>query len=103
MNLMGPSENKPSSGSDVRRTSFWTRTFDAARRSGDWVMVQRLYTQSTAAQLASDIVNAEHRNPDTIRVRGMHPGERWEARWEAHPDGPLGDHVVWIRLAPPPR
>jgi hypothetical protein len=103
MNLMGPTENKPSSGSDTRRTSFWTRTFEVARRSGDWVMVQRLYTQSTAAQLASDIVNAHNRNPNTIRVRGMHPGERWEARWEAAVEGPPGDYVVWVRTAPPAR
>ncbi len=61
-------------------------------------MVDRLYTQSTAAQLTSDIINAAHRDPTTVRVRGIVAGERWDARWEAAGAGPLGDHVVWIRL-----
>jgi hypothetical protein len=85
------------------RSSFWTRTFHGARQSGDWVMVERLYTQSTAAQLTSDIINAGHRDPSTVRVRGIRPGEKWEARWEAAGAGPVGDHVVWIRFVPQAR
>lgn len=82
-----------------RRTSFWVRTFETARAHGDWLLVPRYYTQATAAQLTSDIINAAHRNPSTIRIRGILPGETWDARWVAASDGPSGDHVVWIRLA----
>ena len=92
--------NRQSAGGTSQRTSFWTRTFEAARRSGDWVKVDRLYTQSTAAQLASDIVNADHRDAATVRVRGIHPGERWDARWEPAGGNLAGDFVVWIRHLP---
>ncbi|MFZ4719832.1 MAG: hypothetical protein ACOYMR_10425 [Ilumatobacteraceae bacterium] len=81
------------------RSSFWVRTLDTARAHGDWMLVPRYYTQATAAQITSDIVNAPHRDPSTIRVKGILPGERWEARWTAASDGASGDHVVWIRLA----
>jgi hypothetical protein len=64
------------------------------------VKVDRLYTQSTAAQLASDIVNADHREAATVRVRGIHPGERWDARWEPAGGNLPGDFVVWIRRRP---
>ncbi len=80
------------------RTSFWVRTLDAARRHDTWMMVPRHYTQRTAAQVVSDIVNAVHRHPSTIRVKGIRPGERWEARWSPADGGAPGDHVVWIRL-----
>lgn len=81
----------------ARRTSFWTRTFEAARLSGDWHRVDRFYTRATAAQIASDICCAHRRHPDRRRVRGVAPGEVWEARWEPAADGPPADHVVWIR------
>lgn len=85
------------------RTSFWVRTLAYARDHGDWIRVPRYYTQATAAQLVSDIVNAAHRDPTTVRVKGIRPDEQWEARWGQAPDGPRGDHVVWIRLAKPDR
>lgn len=81
------------------RTSFWVRAFDTARRQGTWTMVHRHYTMRTASQIASDIVNAAHRHPSTVRVRGIRPGERWDARWAPVEGGAPGDHVVWIRLA----
>lgn len=81
-----------------RRSTFWTRTFEAARSSGDWHRVDRFYTRSTAAQIASDISCAHRRPPDAQRVRGVLPGEQWQARWERADDGPPEDHVVWIRL-----
>lgn len=84
--------------SERPRTSFWVRTLQYARDHGDWVRVPRYYTQNTAAQLVSDIINSVHRDPETIRVKGILPGERWEARWAQAADGPRGDHVVWIRL-----
>lgn len=100
MNAKRLPANQQSAGASSRRTSFWTRTFEAARRSGAWVKVDRLYTQSTAAQLASDIVNANHRDAATVRVRGIEPGERWEARWEPAGENRAGDYVVWIRHLP---
>lgn len=84
------------------RTSFWVRTFAHARRDGGWVRVPRLYTRTTAAQLASDISNAHRREPRVLRVRGIHTGETWEARWEPSIDGPPGDYHVWVRLTDRP-
>lgn len=81
------------------RTSFWVRAFDSARQHGTWTMVPRHYTLRTAAQIASDIANAAHRHPSTVRVKGIRPGERWDARWSPVEGGAPGDHVVWIRLA----
>lgn len=82
------------------RNSFWIRTFNEARHTGDWVCVPRLYTRSTAAQLASDICNAHRRQPHTVRVRGIAPGEQWEAYWSPAEQGPAGDHLVYVRLLP---
>jgi hypothetical protein len=79
------------------RTSFWTRTFAAARTDDDWYRVERFYTRATAAQIASDICCAHRRPPGGGRVRGVDAGEVWEARWEPAPDGPPADHIVWIR------
>ena len=79
-----------------RRTSFWIRTFAHARTAQGWVKVPRLYTRTTAAQLASDISNA-HRRSGAHRMRGVLDGEQWEAYWQAAPNGPAGDHEVWVR------
>lgn len=81
------------------RNSFWSRTFQEARTSGDWVRVRRYYSRTTAMQLVSDIVCAHRRHHDALRVRGMAAGERWDARWEPADPGPRGDFVVWVRLA----
>lgn len=89
--------DRPTNRSSAR-SSFWIRTLDTARNHAGWMLVPRYYTQATAAQITSDIVNAGHRDPSTVRVKGILPGERWEARWAAASDGPAGDHVVWIRL-----
>jgi len=83
------------------RTSFWIRTFHEARTTLDWVCVPRLYTRATAAQLASDICNAHRREPHTVRVRGIDPGEQWEAYWAPAEQGPAGDHLVYVRLVRP--
>lgn len=80
----------------TERTSFWIRTFAAARAQSDWLLVARQYTRATAAQITSDINNAHRRAPHQ-RIRGVNDGERWEAHWEAAPEGPLGDFVIWIR------
>ena len=82
----------------VARSSFWVRTFQMARDRGDWLRVPRYYTMTTASQLASDIVNASHRDPSAVRMRGILPGEIWAARWGHAPDGPSNDFAVWIKL-----
>lgn len=81
-----------------RRTTFWVRTFELARTTRQWVQVRRYYTQGTAAQLTSDICNAHNRPPDRVRMKGIRSGEVWEAYWGIAPNGPNGDHIVWIRL-----
>lgn len=80
------------------RDSFWSRTFAAARAKGDWHRVERHYTRATAVQIASDISCAHTRPLDRHRLRGILPGERWEARWESAVDGAPKDLVIWIRL-----
>lgn len=80
-------------------SSFWSRTLDAARHHHDWMLVPRHYTRATAAQIATDIARAAHRDLATLRVKGIRPGEQWEARWMPADTGAPGDHVVWIRLA----
>lgn len=82
----------------LSRSTFWSRTFEYARRNGDWVRVPRTYTKATAQQIASDISNAHRRSMRTLRMRGIRPGEQWEARWEWAPEDIGGDFVVWIRL-----
>ena len=83
------------------RTSFWVRTLQVARDRDGWHRVPRFYTLATAAQLTSDIVNAAHRHPDTVRVKGILPGEVWNARWGHASDAPGSDFVVWIKLEQP--
>jgi hypothetical protein len=80
------------------RNSFWSRTFAHARRDGGWVRVPRLYTKSSAQQIASDICNAHTRDERKFRMRGILPGEKWRARWEWHADGMPSDFSVWIYL-----
>lgn len=96
--------NRTTNGTPPRRgsrTSFWVRTLQTARERGDWHRVPRFYTQATAAQLTSDIINATHRHPDTVRVKGILPGEVWNARWGHASDAPGSDFVVWIKLERP--
>ncbi|MEY4174005.1 MAG: hypothetical protein RI900_1170 [Actinomycetota bacterium] len=83
-----------------RRSSFWCRTFETARQAGDWTLVERTYSRSTAAQLASDINNAHRREEDYQRVRGIGVGEVWEARWDHAAQSDTGRFRVWIRLQP---
>lgn len=82
----------------TNRTSFWRRTFDAARRVDGWYRVDKLYTRKTAAQVASDIRRAHLDGRSTIRTSGIESGEIWEARWSPVDQGANGDCEVWIRL-----
>ena len=81
------------------RTSFWRRTFDEARRHGDWYRVGKFYTRNTAAQIASDIRRAHRVGRRATRTAGIRSGEVWEARWNEVKNGATGDYEVWIRRA----
>lgn len=81
-----------------QRQSFWVHTFQDAREHGRWVRVPRFYTSATAAQIASDIRSAHRRPLETVRVRGILPGEVWSARWDTDEKCPPGSFAIWIRL-----
>ncbi|MEY3093479.1 MAG: hypothetical protein RL413_104 [Actinomycetota bacterium] len=87
-----PESTKP------ERNSFWRRMFDSARSHGDWHRVDKLYTRSTAAQIASDIRRAHLDGRRSIRTQGIRRGEQWEARWVDIKTGAPGDCEVWIKL-----
>ncbi|MFM8528337.1 MAG: hypothetical protein ACKOD2_01430 [Ilumatobacteraceae bacterium] len=84
-----------------KRRSFWVMVLESARRETSWVRANRFYTAATAAQLASDIRSAHNRDPEKLRVRGVLPGERWEARWGVSPECPPGNFVIWVRYLGP--
>ncbi len=83
---------------DWIRSSFWVKTLRTARQRRAWIRVNRLYTEKTAAQIASDLRSAHHRDPKTLRVKGVLPGDRWDTRWNATPEGPDGQFSIWIRF-----
>lgn len=82
-----------------QRRSYWVGLFAECRAvPGEWRRTLRAFGSSTAAQVASDPRNAAHRDPAKMRVRGLLPGERWEAVWA--PDPEAGDPercVIWLR------
>lgn len=63
-----------------RTGTFWSRTFDEARKSNSWVIVPRTYSWRTAKQLTYDI-RGIHRQP-VPKVAGAKPGERWDAIYD---------------------
>lgn len=108
-----PTEGDPVSGVEVgscppgRRNgrgprSLWPQRLAVGRANpGTWIRVIEPFSRTTAAQLASDLRNAHTRNPRTLRVRGVLPGEVWETAW-----GPLdgqsddsSEFFIWFRLA----
>jgi hypothetical protein len=80
-----------------RRRSFWQRSLDEARASGDWFLIPKLYTKKTARQIASDVRRAHSRATSVHRVRGFRPGEEWESKWIPTSIGAPGDCEVWVR------
>lgn len=83
---------------DWIRRSFWVKTLQVARQRKTWVRVPRLYTEKTAAQIASDLRSAHHRDPKTLRVKGVLPGDKWDTRWNSAPEGPEGQYSIWVRF-----
>jgi hypothetical protein len=89
--------DEPPNNSHWQRQSFWVLALREARQQGRWVRIQRMYTASTAAQISSDIRSSHMRDLDTLRVRGIMPGERWEARWGTDDKCPPGNFAIWVR------
>ncbi|MDA2967660.1 MAG: hypothetical protein O3B91_09070 [Actinomycetota bacterium] len=89
-------EDLPPDQAWIRR-SFWVKTLQDARRRKTWVRVNRLYTEKTAAQVASDLRAAHHRDVERLRVKGILPGDKWDTRWNSSPEGPEGQYSIWIR------
>jgi len=80
-----------------KRRSFWQRSFDQARMSGEWFRIPKLYTRKSASQIASDIRRSHLRHTKDQRVRGFRGAEVWEAKWEPTVHGATGDCEVWVR------
>ena len=80
-----------------KRRSFWQRSLDQARITGDWFRIPKLYTRKSASQLASDIRRSHLRLTNHQRVRGFRTAEVWEAKWEPTTNGAPGDCEVWVR------
>jgi hypothetical protein len=101
-----PDDDRESSGenedlppqNDWIRSSFWVKTLRTARPRKTWFRVPRMYTEKTAQQIASDLRSTHHRDPKKLRVKGVLPGDRWDARWNASPEGPDGQFSIWIRF-----
>ena len=101
-----PDDDRESSGenedlppqNDWIRSSFWVKTLRTARPRTTWFRVPRMYTEKTAQQIASDLRSAHHRDPKKLRVKGVLPGDRWDARWNASPEGPDGQFSIWFRF-----
>jgi len=83
---------------DWIRRSFWVKELENARRRKTWTRVNRLYTEKTAAQIASDLRSAHHRDPKKLRVKGVLPGDKWDTRWNSSPEGPEGQYSIWVRF-----
>ncbi len=89
-----------------RRSTFWTRTFEAAGQPASG-------TGSTAStpgrrlhRSRRTIACAHRRHPTVSGCGGILPGEQWETRWETRRGRAGGGHVVWIRVVvrdPTPR
>ena len=91
------SEDSPPDQAWIRR-SFWVKTLQDARRRKKWTRVNRLYTEKTAAQIASDLRSAHHRDPKKLRVKGVLLGDKWETQSNSSPEGPEGQYSIWIRF-----
>lgn len=101
-----PDDDRESSGenedlppqNDWIRSSFWVKTLRTARPRKTWFRVPRMYTEKTAQQIASDLRSAHHRDPKKLRVKGVLPGDRWEALSNPSPEGPDDQFAIWIRF-----
>lgn len=89
----------PPVAGEARRRSRWADMFQECREhQGEWRRIREPLKRSTAAQIASDIRNAEHRDLSKVRMKGFLEGDRWEAVWANAPDDPDKDnYYIWLR------
>lgn len=89
--------NPPTSERRQRR-SRWAALFAECRSCpGEWRRIVDPMKRSSAYQIASDLRSAHRRAPDKYRMRGLLPGDRWEAVADTL-EGEDADHVyVWLR------
>jgi hypothetical protein len=89
----------PPHSQDKQRRSRWAQLFEECREhNGEWRRLIEPLRKTTAAQIASDIRNAHHRDLDKTRLRGFEPGDHWEAVWGHAPDDANpGNYYVWLR------
>lgn len=89
----------PPEGARPPRTSKWRDLFDECRANpGVWRRTKESFQRTTAAQIASDVRNSWKRDPVKMRMRGLGPGERWEAVSGPSPEGlDPGRHFLWLR------
>lgn len=91
----------PSQPARAIRRGRWVEWLDQARaHESQWCLIPNRFTRSTASQIASDLRNNDHRDVETIRVRGVQPGERWSAQWHTAPDDP-DRYGIWVRFDGP--
>ncbi|CAB4590240.1 MAG: hypothetical protein F2534_19100 [Actinobacteria bacterium] len=75
------------------RFSQWSVLFDECRADpGEWRKAAVPLSKSTAMQFASDLRNAHKRAKTKARLKGLLPGERWDAQW-----GEVdGQYFIWL-------
>ncbi len=89
--------NEPPDETPWKRRSFWVKVLAEVRgKPGVWHRVDRLYTKSTASQIASDLRSSHRR--ESVRVKGVLDGEQWDARAEESPEGPKDQFTIWVKL-----
>lgn len=83
-----------------QRRSKWASLFDECREQpGVWRRTVEHFRPTTASQIASDIRNAWRRDPRKMRLRGLLPGERWEAVWGPAPEAADNEQCfIWLRF-----
>jgi len=83
---------------EVQRRSRWTDLFQECRsHPQEWRRILEPMAKATAAQVASDIRNAHRRDMAKARVRGLLPGDMWDAVWGVDPSGRPDEYFIWIK------
>jgi hypothetical protein len=90
----------PPNRQEAQRRSRWSQLFDECRQyKGEWRRIIEPLRKSTAAQIASDIRNAHHRDLAKTRLRGFEAGDHWEAVWgtDLDNDPDTNNYYIWLR------
>ena len=91
----------PPGMSSHQRRSRWEELFAECRNHAmEWRRIIEPMRRSTAAQVSSDLRSVHRRDPKKVRLRGLLPGDQWEAVWGSDPRDPDPEHFyVWLRYA----